>query len=86
MDNPVLIQEGPTTKTPLFLVHDGGGTVYPYFLLNELERNVWGISNPRFKSHQNWTGGLPEMAKEYVMFMKSVLHSGEVILGGMLIL
>lgn len=82
MENPLLIQEGSKEHTPLFLIHDGGGTIFQYFLLHTLDRDVWGIHNPNFYNSQKWTGGLSEMAKVYTRMLKSVISSGNVIIGG----
>ncbi|KAK1914275.1 hypothetical protein P3342_007521 [Pyrenophora teres f. teres] len=81
MNNPFLIQEGPTRRTPLFLIHDGGGTIFHYCLLQNLGRDVWGVYNPKFNNEEVWTGGLSEMAKVYVTMLKSVISCGNVIIG-----
>ncbi|KAK1918696.1 hypothetical protein P3342_001745 [Pyrenophora teres f. teres] len=82
MKNPFPIQEGPTRRTPLFLIHDGGGTIFHYCLLQNLDRNVWGVYNPKFDNGEEWTGGLSEMAKVYVTMLKSVITCDNVIIGG----
>jgi hypothetical protein len=84
--NPALIQRGPAKqdRAPLFLLHDGGGTIFQYFLLGPLRRKVYGIQNSRFASGRSWEGGVPEMASEYVELIKSVVPSGKIIIGGKL--
>ncbi|KAM7189111.1 hypothetical protein V8F33_010232, partial [Rhypophila sp. PSN 637] len=66
--NPTPIQRAPTcsSQAPLFLIHDGGGTIFNYFLLGPLGRAVWGIYNPRFESGGRWEGGVSQMASEYL--------------------
>jgi thioesterase domain-containing protein len=87
-NNPGLIQppipgKTPTTVTPLILIHDGGGTTYSYFLLGDLGRPVYGISNPRYESGQPWEGGMPEMAELYIQLIRNILpQGGPIILGG----
>ncbi|KAK1756938.1 hypothetical protein QBC47DRAFT_298270 [Echria macrotheca] len=86
-ENPSLIQEAPLSAswlkpTPLVMIHDGGGTTFSYYLLGNLDRTVYGIANPHFRSGEAWEGGIPEMARYYVDLIKSVIPRGKVILGG----
>ncbi|KAK0667449.1 Alpha/Beta hydrolase protein [Cercophora samala] len=93
-DNPSLIQTGPdpsssssqslwsTPPTPLVLIHDGGGTVFSYYCLNDLDRPVHGISNPHYDSGEPFPGGIPEMAELYIKYIKSVVPRGNLIIGG----
>ncbi len=85
--NPNLIQDGlrPPARhdaTPLVLIHDGGGTIFSYYLLDDLGRRLWGIANPRFKTGVPWAGGLHEMATIYAGLVARAVPSGGVILGG----
>ncbi len=87
--NPSPIQDPPlTTSTsssppiPLVLIHDGGGTIFSYYLVGDLGRAVYGIANPRYDTGRAWTGGIPEMARHYLAFVKAAVPSGPVILGG----
>ncbi|KAK4181497.1 Alpha/Beta hydrolase protein [Triangularia setosa] len=92
-DNPSLIQEGPQPKsqaaspwskppTPLVLIHDGGGTVFSYYCLGELDRPVHGISNPNYDSGEPFPGGIQEMAKLYIKYIKNVVPRGNLMIGG----
>ncbi|KAF2756724.1 alpha/beta-hydrolase [Pseudovirgaria hyperparasitica] len=83
-ENPTSIQEASpgTNAIPLVLMHDGGGTTFDYHFLDDLERDVWGIHNPRFNSGEPWIGGLAEMSTHYIELIKKVIPSGPVILGG----
>ncbi|KAK1969121.1 thioesterase domain-containing protein [Colletotrichum sublineola] len=71
-----LVQPAPPwgeTHTPLFLVHDGGGTSFAYHCLGPLDRAVFGIANPRFYSGVPWDGGLPEMAATYLRMIRTTV-------------
>ncbi|KAL2017113.1 hypothetical protein VTK56DRAFT_2585 [Thermocarpiscus australiensis] len=91
--NPNLIQDSPApgnkslwstenNTTPLVLIHDGGGTIFSYYCLGELGRPLFGIANPRFYSGGAWEGGIPQMARHYLDFIKSAVPRGNVIIGG----
>ncbi|TLS26063.1 hypothetical protein PpBr36_07825 [Pyricularia pennisetigena] len=76
-ENPCLIEEPlPGTpdgaRTPLVLMHDGGGTVFNYHCIDPpLGRRVLGIANPHFNTGRSWLpGGIPEMARHYVRLLR----------------
>lgn len=84
-ENPTQIQSAPLnkpSKTPLVLIHDGGGTVFSYHLLGSLDRDVWAIHNPHFESGEPWAGGMDEMAQHYIQLLKDARISGGIFLGG----
>ncbi|KAK3308279.1 Alpha/Beta hydrolase protein [Chaetomium strumarium] len=91
-ENPSIVQDGPPEHTitpwskkptPLVLIHDGGGTIFSYYCLGDLGRPVFGIANPSYQSGEPWKGGIPEMARRYLEFVKSAVpRGGDVILGG----
>ncbi|PMD50454.1 alpha/beta-hydrolase [Hyaloscypha bicolor E] len=83
--NPTLIQPGPpgpTSRAPLVLIHDGSGLISSYFWLGSLSRKVFGIFNPRFEGGGKWDDGVPEIAREYALMIKSVIPKGRILLGG----
>lgn len=92
--NPNLIQDGPPPAqtssnspwvkwpVPLVLIHDGGGTIFSYYLLGEIGRPVWGIANPRFDTNDSWEGGIPAMATQYLKWIKEAVPRGKIIVGG----
>ncbi|KAL2851010.1 Alpha/Beta hydrolase protein [Aspergillus pseudoustus] len=82
LDNPILIQPGPAAATPLFLLHDGGGTIFNYFMLGDLDRPVYGIQDPKFGTADQWEGGMEEMARLYISFIRSAVPQGPILLGG----
>jgi thioesterase domain-containing protein len=78
--NPELIQpenwarpNQPTYNTPLFLIHDGGGTTNAYHCLEVLGRYTYGIHNPYFYTGQVFEGGLPEMAHLYARWIRETV-------------
>lgn len=85
-ENPSLIQDpkGQTARSnlPLLLIHDGGGTCFAYWCLNELDRRLYGIHNPIFHSREPREGGIPEVARQYVQMARKVIPKGRFILGG----
>lgn len=68
---------GGRSSTPLFLIHDGGGTTFAYHCLSPLDRAVFGIANPRFHSGTAWDGGLPEMARAYLRMIRHTVVSAD---------
>lgn len=87
-ENPALIQgpreeSGPWDRptAPLVLIHDGGGTTFSYYCLGDLDRDVYGIANPHYQSGEKW-GSIPEMASEYIKYIKSAVPHGDIIIGG----
>ncbi|KAF9568001.1 ketoacyl-synt-domain-containing protein [Agrocybe pediades] len=77
---PVPLQRSPSSKPSLFLIHDGSGLVNYYQSLSPLDRNVWGLYNPKFSAKEEWTG-LKSMATEYASLVRKS-SSGPLILGG----
>jgi thioesterase domain-containing protein len=93
--NPNLIQVGAAPAAagstfgskaklaPAILIHDGGGTIFSYYCLGDLGRRVFGIANPRYESGERYEDGIPEMASDYLRFVReAVPEGGDVILGG----
>lgn len=56
-------------STPVFLIHDGGGTTFAYHCLESLNRPVYGIHNPHFKTGKTFDGGIAEMGKLYSRYI-----------------
>jgi hypothetical protein len=69
-------------RTPLVLIHDGGGTTFSYFILGNLHRDVWAIHNPKFFTAELWEGGMDEMARHYISLLQKAGISGTIFLGG----
>jgi len=81
------IQDAPSSSAsiPLVLIHDGGGTVFNYWTLGPLHRQMYGISDPAFESGaewKGWHGGLKQMAELYCNMVKKEIGKGKILLGG----
>ncbi|TQV91167.1 Thioesterase [Cordyceps javanica] len=81
-ENPELIQpeswarmKSWSGKTPVFLFHDGGGTTFAYHCLDPLQRFTYGVRNPHFYNEKRFEGGMPEMAAQYITWIKAVVAS-----------
>lgn len=90
-DNNLFLLQEPKPRdasvspaAPLFLIHDGGGTVFQYCSLGDLGRPTYAITNPHFESGTSWGGGICEMAKVYAGVIGRELPAGggDIILGG----
>ena len=80
------IQDAPSsTAIPIVLIHDGGGTVFNYWTLGPLHRQMFGISDPAFDSGAEWRGwedGLKQMAELYCNMIRKEIGKGKILLGG----
>nr|POF11460.1 orsellinic acid synthase [Quercus suber] len=72
----------PCSSVPIVLIHDGGGTAFQYFMLPDLDRKLYTISNPYHESSDRPEGGVPTLAQSYIEAMKEALPPGPLILGG----
>ena len=89
VENPALIYPGLPTlyrgrpRTPLVLLHDGGGTTFSYHCLDPTSRPLYGVHNAHFDEGGWWEGGIPEMATHYIGLLKKALPTGgDILLGG----
>lgn len=80
--NPALIRKGDASRTPLFLLHDAGGTVFNYYKLGNVGRPIYTIYNPWFKSETRWDRGSMRFVTEYIKLIQSVVSSGEILVRG----
>ncbi|HAT9729820.1 TPA: amino acid adenylation domain-containing protein [Legionella pneumophila subsp. pneumophila] len=72
-------------KTPLFLVHPIGGSVFWYKLLGQYfdkDRPLYGIQDPGLDRNELIFSNLEEMASAYVHSIQAIQPSGPYILGG----
>jgi hypothetical protein len=82
---PTLIQKGDATRTPLFLLHDAGGTIFNYYKIETIGRPIYAIRNPWLKCEERWVGGASKFVNEYIELIKKVVSAGEILVGGMLV-
>ena len=76
-----ILQTWPGRAIPLYLFHDGSGTIGMYSKIRNLERQVFGAANPKLNSQQHWAISLIEMATHYASVIAAT-SSEDIILGG----
>jgi hypothetical protein len=81
------VQDAPSSAAsiPLVLIHDGGGTVFNYWTLGPLHRQMYAISDPAFDSGaewKGWEGGLEQMAELYCNMIRREIGRSKILLGG----
>lgn len=86
-ENPALVQEArnrPASSIPVVLIHDGGGTIFGYYLLGELHpaRELWAIYNPDHDSAKPYPLTMEEMARSYIQLIETSGIRGPIYLGG----
>ncbi|EKG09596.1 hypothetical protein MPH_13350, partial [Macrophomina phaseolina MS6] len=67
---------------PLILIHDGGGTIFQYFLLDSLRRPTYGIANPWFDDPKSFFGNMEDLASIYARAIRDAFKPGESVLLG----
>lgn len=84
LSNPCQVQcyTGGKNAVPLVLIHDATGSIFSYFLLGDLDRDVWAIFDPKHDNGLCWDGGIPEMAQQYIGLLQATGITGPVLLGG----
>lgn len=82
-NTPVFCLQKHKKSVPLFLVHSGEGTIFPYIKLSTLikDQAIYGISNPNFGKKTTF-GSIEEMASCYIEKILKIQPSGPYILGG----
>lgn len=75
-------RDSKSSAVPLVLIHDGGGTIFQYYMLGPLNREVYGIANPYHNASEKPAGGIHELAREYVEAIRKTIGRGPVIVGG----
>lgn len=74
-----------STATPLFCVHAGSGSAYPYLKLAQLlgaDRAVYGIEAPGFDGGREPVRSLPELSAEYTETLREFQPDGAFLLLG----
>jgi pimeloyl-ACP methyl ester carboxylesterase len=70
--NPEVIQYAPG-RTPLMLIHDGGGTAFAYYVLGDLDRTVVSIHCPGLKEGKGIVSVL-QAANDYAAIAREYLN------------
>jgi thioesterase domain-containing protein len=82
---PIIHINGKGGKTPLFLVHPIGGSIFWYKRMSEYldyDRPIFGIQDPGLESNEFCFHSLEEMAAYYVNAIQSIQPNGPYLLGG----
>ncbi|KAK2462565.1 hypothetical protein APHAL10511_005408 [Amanita phalloides] len=77
---PLQIPNTSLNRLPLILIHDGSGLTTYYDRLTSLDRAVWAINNPHFRTADPWDS-ITEMADYYADRIR-YLDQASVIVGG----
>ena len=75
--------KGRAGPPPLILIHDGSGISMKYRNIQPLDRELWGMSNPKIFTEDTWED-LSSMASAYAAKI-SLTIAGPCILGGKLL-
>lgn len=83
--NPVICLQPEGTKTPLFLIHPIGGTVFWYSKLArslDKSRPVYGIQDPSIDLEKPVLNSIEEMASFYLKHIREIQPNGPYLIGG----
>ena len=72
--------EGLVVSEPLILIHDGSGISVKFQKIKPLDRELWGIANPKTFTNDTWED-LNAMASTYAAKIATTIV-GPYILGG----
>ena len=81
---PVRLQANPRPTHPLFLFHDGSGTVGMYASMKELNRQVYGFANHTLTQKDRIADSLTTMASRYASSIASTTNES-ILVGGKLV-
>ncbi|MBA3283748.1 MAG: amino acid adenylation domain-containing protein, partial [Nitrosopumilus sp.] len=84
-NSPIVTLQPEGKKTPLFLVHPVGGSVFWYKLLGKyLDKNrpLYGIQDPGLDKKELIFSTIEEMAAAYVKSIQAIQANGPYLLGG----
>lgn len=83
--NPIICLQSQGHKTPLFLIHPIGGTIFWFTKLADYlgqQRPIYGIQDPGIDMEQPVLDSIEEMAKFYLKHIKKVQPQGPYLIGG----
>lgn len=84
-ESPLVILQPDGNKTPIFLFHPVGGTVFCYMDMVKYlskDRPCYAIQDPGIQSSQALYTSIPEMAHDYLKIIRQIQPHGPYILGG----
>ena len=85
MNNPIIPLKLKGSKTPFFIIHPIGGTIFWYTHLAKLlgtERPVYGIQDPSIDIERPILNSIEEMAEFYLSHIKTIQPTGPYLIGG----
>lgn len=83
--NPIICLQAKGQKTPLFLIHPIGGTVFWFSHLAKLlgpSRPIYGIQDPSIDLERPILNSIEEMADFYLEHIKKIQPTGPYLIGG----
>jgi amino acid adenylation domain-containing protein len=83
--NPIITLQSKGLKTPLFLIHPIGGTIFWFSHLAKLlgtSRPVYGIQDPSIDLEKPVLSSIEEIAQFYLSHIKKIQPQGPYLIGG----
>lgn len=83
--SPMICLQSLGEKTPLFLIHPIGGTVFWFSHLAKLlgtSRPIYGIQDPSIDLEKPVLDSIEDMAKFYLQHIKKIQNDGPYLIGG----
>ncbi|CAM4448301.1 MAG: Tyrocidine synthase 3 [Legionella sp.] len=83
--NPIICLQPSGHKTPLFLIHPIGGTIFWFTKLAralEKQRPIYGIQDPGIDVERPVLNSIEEMASFYLKHIKAIQPHGPYLIGG----
>lgn len=83
--NPIICLQPNGHKTPLFLIHPIGGTIFWFTKLAralEKQRPIYGIQDPGIDIERPVLNSIEEMASFYLQHIKAIQPHGPYLIGG----
>ncbi|WP_051560144.1 non-ribosomal peptide synthetase [Marinobacterium jannaschii] len=81
----VTLNKGDSSRTPLFLMHPIGGTVYCYMALAQAmdkQQPLYAFQSPGIEEAEEAEVGIEEISRHYVRVIQEVQPEGPILLGG----
>jgi len=81
----VTLNKGDSNRTPLFLMHPIGGTVYCYMALAQAmdkQQPLYAFQSPGIEEAEDAEVGIEEISRHYVKVIQEIQPEGPILLGG----